>query len=412
MIYSAKNMSRFSCLFLALVLCSCAAFPTHSADPTYDGKTLTEWLLMDRLDQPPGVSADEALRLMGTNAIPLLLDLVGTTAWNKGRVATKFDNAVAKLRLPPLHGMKAEDFRSMGKYGLGVLGTNAEPAVPRLTKLLRNEETCMAAAAVLAGVGPKGFAVLTNAFSDRNLVGAVILALGSYGGADQKAATRLLITALKDPNPFIRGNAADFLGRKDVALAVPALIPVLDDTEYYPKARAALALGDFGPSARSAAPRLLALYTNVIAGRDRELARTLGSAYWDALRRIDQEAAGKAEAFLVNSGPLNAARFGYTRTLLKNKKELIAGGYVHTEIPTITNRDLSSAQIYDPVTGIWTETGKMNSARAGHKATLLPNGKVLVEGGYGPDGVGQPPALSSKELYDPATGTWTLIANR
>ena len=38
-----------------------------------------------------------------------------------------------------------------------------------------------------------------------------------------------------------------------------------------------------------------------------------------------------------------------------------------------------------------------------HTATLLPNGKVLVAAGG--DGLGG--ILSSAELYDPATGSWT-----
>ncbi|HEV8553092.1 MAG TPA: kelch repeat-containing protein [Casimicrobiaceae bacterium] len=49
----------------------------------------------------------------------------------------------------------------------------------------------------------------------------------------------------------------------------------------------------------------------------------------------------------------------------------------------------------------WIPTGNLNTARSGHTATLLANGKVLVVGGrnnvspYVPD---------SAELYDPATG--------
>src|SRR5262249_43188083 len=47
-------------------------------------------------------------------------------------------------------------------------------------------------------------------------------------------------------------------------------------------------------------------------------------------------------------------------------------------------------------------TGSLATARDTHTATLLPNGKVLVAGGYN-----YPNTLASAELYDPANGTWT-----
>ena len=49
----------------------------------------------------------------------------------------------------------------------------------------------------------------------------------------------------------------------------------------------------------------------------------------------------------------------------------------------------------------------LGTARYWHTATLLPNGKVLVAGGT--DDTNYPPTtyLSSAELYDPASGTWT-----
>src|SRR5208283_4773801 len=121
-----------------------------------------------------------------------------------------------------------------------------------------------------------------------------------------------------------------------------------------------------------------------------------------ALKPIDMEAAAKAEDFLVNSGPLNYARFGYTTTLLPNGKELIAGGYIHTEFRTVNNRYLSSAELLDPATGKWTETGEMNAARYGHTAILLHNGKVLVVGGS----TSNESDSTSAELYDPTTGKW------
>src|SRR5438309_2070364 len=52
------------------------------------------------------------------------------------------------------------------------------------------------------------------------------------------------------------------------------------------------------------------------------------------------------------------------------------------------------------------ETGSLVTARAGHTATLLPNGKVLVAGGGGNLDI-----FASAELYDPASGSWAATGS-
>ena len=62
---------------------------------------------------------------------------------------------------------------------------------------------------------------------------------------------------------------------------------------------------------------------------------------------------------------------------------------------------MSSAELYDPATGSWSSTGSLAFSRYRYTATLLPNGKVLVAGGV----CGcNPSYLSSAELYDPGLG--------
>ena len=91
-------------------------------------------------------------------------------------------------------------------------------------------------------------------------------------------------------------------------------------------------------------------------------------------------------------GGLAHARQSHTATLLRNGQVLVVGGYNRTS--------LSSAELYDPRTRSWTATGSMSVSRNVPTATLLPNGEVLVAGGYSyTSGF-----LRSAELYDPATG--------
>src|SRR5438034_941354 len=57
--------------------------------------------------------------------------------------------------------------------------------------------------------------------------------------------------------------------------------------------------------------------------------------------------------------------------------------------------------------GTWAPTADLNQPRAEHTATLLASGTVLIAGGR--DAADQP--LASAEIYDPATGGYTLLAS-
>ena len=105
-----------------------------------------------------------------------------------------------------------------------------------------------------------------------------------------------------------------------------------------------------------------------------------------------------------STGNLNTERYQHTATLLPSGKILVAGGY---NWPSLS---LNTAELYDPATGTWSGTGSLNTDRAGHTATLLPTGKVLVAGGYNLGEKSFTP-LNSAELYDPATGTWSVTGS-
>ncbi len=99
------------------------------------------------------------------------------------------------------------------------------------------------------------------------------------------------------------------------------------------------------------------------------------------------------------TGSLHTARWGHTATLLPGGKVLVTGGFGETNF-------LNSAEVYEPATGLWTVAASMHTARYGQTATLLPDGQVLVAGGNAD--VYRKKPVSSVELYNPATGTWTV----
>ena len=108
-----------------------------------------------------------------------------------------------------------------------------------------------------------------------------------------------------------------------------------------------------------------------------------------------------------STGSMSTARYCHTATLLPNGKVLVTGGYGKNDSYYYSSFSLSNAELYDPATGTWSNTGSMNYARGdSFTSTLLPNGKVLVAGGYN-NGL----CLSSAELYDPATGGWSTTGS-
>jgi WD40 repeat protein len=94
-----------------------------------------------------------------------------------------------------------------------------------------------------------------------------------------------------------------------------------------------------------------------------------------------------------------ARHLGQTATLLKDGRVLVAGG------------ETVGAELYDPASGRFTATGSMTVSRTGHTATLLPDGRVLIAGGMQDVGPINPapllPGVASAEMYDPVSGVFT-----
>jgi hypothetical protein len=115
-----------------------------------------------------------------------------------------------------------------------------------------------------------------------------------------------------------------------------------------------------------------------------------------------------AQGIFTATGSMTTARAGHTATLLLDGRVLIAGGHLYTATGTAV---FASAELYDPTSGTFTATGAMIRPRYMHIATLLADGRVLIVGGLGP--APNTPFASADvpvytaELYDPSTGTFT-----
>ena len=74
---------------------------------------------------------------------------------------------------------------------------------------------------------------------------------------------------------------------------------------------------------------------------------------------------------------------------------LIVGGGVFTSVREDYH---PSAELWDPATGTFEPAGTLSAPRSDHTASLLPDGRVLVIGGFGRGGV-----HSSAEIWEPTT---------
>jgi hypothetical protein len=101
--------------------------------------------------------------------------------------------------------------------------------------------------------------------------------------------------------------------------------------------------------------------------------------------------------------------FGHTATLLPNGTVLLAGGFLNSVWDYGGSLSDNGAGLYDSNTGQFSNTGSMTANRGDDKATLLASGKVLIAGGSSMDQTG--PGLASAELYDPASGAFSPTGN-
>ena len=136
----------------------------------------------------------------------------------------------------------------------------------------------------------------------------------------------------------------------------------------------------------------------------------------------------------TKSGLLGTARTSPSGATLKDGRVLVAGGYfvnggpastippdavlaafhpggLHDiDIPPFATA-MATSEVFDPATGTWSSTGPMKYARLGASAVTLADGRVLVFGSGGGDGSGitvDGGAFDSAEIYDPATGKFSL----
>jgi hypothetical protein len=190
-------------------------------------------------------------------------------------------------------------------------------------------------------------------------------------------------------------------------ISPPVLVQVFDaNLDPIPNAQVSIAFGSHPCAAATLSGTLsvvsdasgLASFSNLSINRGGQGYTFTAAATFDPLVSANSDLFG-SEGF-CETGSLTVARRNHLAITLPNGKVLIAGGAANSN----GSGALTSAEIYDPVTHASTTIGGMSAARVDFTGTLLPNGKVLITGGFN-----DTTNLATAELFDPATNLFTLL---
>jgi hypothetical protein len=242
-------------------------------EPVYKGKTLTQWLTQLDDGQADGISSSrlpsfssaqieavEGIRAIGTNALPLLMEDIHAHPAEKdtwiqlNRKLDRFTMNHFGRRSLNLADVTSEDrIRWRAAQGLSALGPLAKPAVPELSRLLFTNyfhSSIKEAAYALAGIGPEGIGVLTNAIQPTNEWSGMcaIWALGQHPATGTNVIP-FLISATTSSSEGTACGAIQVLGlfHVDREHVIPALTNALSSSNAAVRGDAARALAEFGP---------------------------------------------------------------------------------------------------------------------------------------------------------------------
>jgi HEAT repeat protein len=228
-------------------------------DPMYREEPLSQWL--EEYD-PRGLinnkeEVDAAVRHIGTNAIPILLEMLRSKD-NPLKRAVLRQAERAELIWVSL----ARERDVEAERGFEALGESAKDAVPALIEIYKKK------------ISPESQM-------------ATALSFGCIGPPAKKAIPELLEGAT-NANTGLRQCVIQSLGKihSEPEVSVPVLIRALDDSDQQTRYEAANALGAFGTNAKSAIPALVRLFKS----KDKHLYRTAA----ESLKVIDLEAAVEA----------------------------------------------------------------------------------------------------------------------
>jgi HEAT repeat len=233
-------------------------------EPVYQGRPLSVWLVQYGTNHwseghwsvgrkgELEAQAENAIRQIGTNAIPLCLRIIAT----RDSALLKLVSLFPERWLPPFYRPSPPDYQFQGAYGLIALGADAKPAVPALIAMLNDDHGEVRLATVFALDELGSLAADALPYMVKCLKPDEFHSIHMEPERAIPVLVRLLDESQNEPHSErIRGNAISGL-RQFRALAkpaVPSLLRLLNDANEDIRWQATNALLDIDPEAAAKA---------------------------------------------------------------------------------------------------------------------------------------------------------------
>ncbi len=289
---------RIVIVLVVCVLVAIGAVPfwpgERQPEPKYNGKKLSDWLEICRQHAWPDSdvsSAEDAVRSIGTNALPLLVKWMNydEPAWQDKLFQSRYYRYVPKF--VTYYMVKPIQQHRHAQIGFQILGPTAGPAAPDLARILDNYPKMSWAQALVAlrGLGadafPPLYVVATNRAKPLQIRREAMSSIGmlnSLGASTNEASVVQAILPYLSEEEMAEPTARA-LGAMPMLpdVCVPALRKATDSKSPEVRVWAVVALGRFGRDAQQAIPEL----TRAIVDTD---ARVRQEAM-DALEKIRPE---------------------------------------------------------------------------------------------------------------------------
>lgn len=278
-----KPLTQRLLLWVALpvLLMALAVWSWAPREPSWEGRSLSEWLIdlepdrngkMGAVGEQNATAAKLAIRGMGTNCISFLLRRIDYLE------PTWLDRLVAKLEAQLRnHGVripwKTAEPDHLGErmnaiiLAMNALGHEAAPIVPQLQGWLAsdNEDKGYAAAGMLPYIHPEGTAVLISAYTNPAMPARFTIRLAlPHAARMHPEVMPVFLGMASHPHPAIREDTSFLLQNceKHAPLVLPVLIRLLGDPVSSVRETTIHTLTHFKADVSAAVPALMALTTD------------------------------------------------------------------------------------------------------------------------------------------------------